>query len=177
MFWVWLAIAIITTVARAMKKRSGEQAEQRRDAPEQSESGNKPMTFEELLREIQTAKNPAPPKQIQPAQPIKSYVPPKSYDVDYDEDIGEEEKDYETVTTYDYSKSNEVYEQAKAEAFNRKSLEETLKVEDTEVKFGHFKGYESQEKENVLQSYVKELADPDGFKKAFIMSEILKRKF
>jgi len=70
-----------------------------------------------------------------------------------------------------------LYEKAKQEAFNRASLEETMKIEDTVVRFGQFKGYQQDKEVNVLAEYVKDLQDPAGFKKAFILSEVLNRKF
>ena len=52
-----------------------------------------------------------------------------------------------------------------------------MKLEDTVVKFGQFKGYQQDTKVNVAAAYVKDLQDPEGFRKAFILSEILNRKF
>ncbi len=70
-----------------------------------------------------------------------------------------------------------MYEQAKKQAFNRPSLEETMKVEDTVVSFGRFKAFEQEKKRDLLGEYLAELRDPEGFKKAVVMNEILQRKF
>ena len=69
------------------------------------------------------------------------------------------------------------YEQAKSQAFERPSLEESMKLEDTVVKYGQFKGYQQVSHTSFLAEYIKELKDPKGFKKAFIMSEIIQRRF
>jgi hypothetical protein len=131
------------------------------------------MTFEELLREIQSSKTPETPKQIQPARPIQ---PAKPYEVDYDDDLEEEAKDLETIPTND-SRSYEVYENAKKQAFSRPSLEETMKLEDTIVRYDHFKGYDEAPKNTIANDIIRDFKDPEGFKRAFIMSEILKPKF
>jgi hypothetical protein len=81
---------------------------------------------------------------------------------------------------YDYrqhDKVYETYEEAKRQAFNRPSLEETMRVEDTVVKFGKFKAFEQATERDLMAEYLKEFQDPEGFRKAFVMSEILQRKF
>lgn len=122
----------------------------------------KALTFEELLREITEGKEQK-----------------ETEVVDYDDDLKEEIEQVEKVN-YDYQKKDsiyQVYDDAKALAFNRASLEETMKLEDTEVKFGRFKGFEMEEKENLLEKYLADLKDPEGFKKAVVMGEILNRRF
>jgi hypothetical protein len=181
-FWIWLIAIVAMFLARAMRKApQGPQAPERPAQTDHDESGNKPMTFEELLREIQQAKTPpkpaAPAPEIQTRPSYKSVPEAKSYDVDYDEEIEEEEKDLETIPAYSDNRATEVYENAKRDAFQRKSLEETMKLEDTEVKFSHFKGYDDVPKKSAANDILKDFTDPEGFKKAFIMSEILKRKF
>lgn len=181
-FWIWLIAIVAMFVARAMRKppQGPPAPDQPRSADDDSPPDNKPITFEELLREIQQAKTPPKPAprapQMQTRPSYKPAAPPKSYEVDYDDDIEEEEKDLETIPASD-DRSTAVYENAKREAFQRKSLEETLKLSDTDTKFSHFKGYDEVPQKNVAKDILKEFADPEGFKKAFIMSEILKRKF
>lgn len=168
-FWIWVVVIVITMIARVVKKK---EPARRPPAPEpdRRQSGesddSKPMSFEELLREIQAAKN----------QPVTSTPHQR---VDYDDDLQEEAKSLEGT---DYStpwseKSNEIYEKAKAEAFFRPSLEETLKLEDTVIRFGQFKGYQQADRVSAASELAMEIRNPSGFKKAFIMSEILKRRF
>lgn len=165
-FWIWVIIIVITLIARATKKKAPQSPTTFDSSP--TDDPSKPVSFEDLLREIQASKIPKP--QPQPA---------KSYDFeDYDDEIEEEVKPIEKPDfTYNEDKIYETYENAKRDAFNKASLEETMKVEDTVVRFGQFKGYQQVEDVNPLSDYVKELKDPNGFKKAFIMSEILNRKF
>ncbi len=165
-FWIWLAIIVITFLARAGKKKK-EGPVETADEEEQP----KPISFEDLLREIQASKEPAKPKPAPAPQP--RYV-------DYDDDLPEETKPLETIRP-DYRSDDsiyETYEKAKKEAFNRQSLEETAKLEDTVVRFDAFAKYKKRKDEKVLIShYLRDFQDPEGFKKAFVMSEILKRKF
>jgi hypothetical protein len=170
-FWIWLIIIVVTFLARAFKKKPQDQqptsyGEETR-SPEPSQ---KPISFEDLLREIQATKAPQQPKP----------VPQKTIEyVDYDDDLEEEVTQVERVDykQRDQDKTYDTYEKAKQAAFNRPSLEETMKVEDTVVKFGQFKGYQQDTEVNVLAEYVKELQNPAGFRKAFILSEVLSRKF
>lgn len=164
-FWVWVIIIVITLIARANKKKEPQ------SPPFDPSTGNdpsKPISFEDLLREIQAAKAPKPVAQ-----------PAKSNEIDYDDDLEEEAKPIERPE-FAYSDDHiyETYEKAKREAFSKASLEETMKVEDTVVRFSQFKGYQQVEQPtNRLAEYIQELRDPEGFKKAFIMSEILGRRF
>jgi hypothetical protein len=170
-FWIWLIIIVATILSRVMKKS----AQRRNSSPQQpapdseyDRSPGKSLTFEELLREIQESKTPSKPivaeKRGEPQQPSK---PIKSYELDYDDDIKEEQQ----------NRSYEIYEKAKAEAFHRPSLEETMKLEDTVMKYSHFKEYDDTSQKTLAREILRDFKDPEGFRKAFIMSEILKRKF
>jgi hypothetical protein len=168
-FWIWLIVIVVTLIARATKKKPQEMGSEGNPRPSQPDFNTKPMTFEELLREIQTSKAPAPP-------PIPSR---KAEYEDYDDDLETEEKDLEKPD-YNYRNEDsiyETYEKAKREAFVKPSLEDTVKLQDTIVRFDQFKGYQHIEARNQGAEILKEFHDPEGFKKAFIMSEILKRKF
>jgi hypothetical protein len=181
-FWIYVIIAIIYGISRALKKPENQPkdvADPRPDRPVNYDQtpppGQRPkaMTFEELLKEITEAKQPP-----QPTYETKRHQP--EY-VDYDDDIKEEAEDLEEVSYEkryrEEERANAVYEEAKRQAFNRPSLEETLKVSDTNVQFGKFKVFEEQQSRNVLEDYTKDLQDPSGLKKAVILTEILNRKF
>ena len=111
------------------------------------------------------------------AQQTPSKPSSKPAYVDYDDDLEDEEKDLETVSYNRDDKVREVYEQAKKQAFERPSLEETLKLKDTEVKFGRFKAFEAENQRNLLEEFTRDFQDPEGLNKAFVMSEILNRRF
>lgn len=161
---IWIIIGIIYLISRSRKKQQPPV-----QAPEEyePESTAKPVSFEELLKEIQGAKTLKP----QP-KPVQQYT-------DYDENLEEEEKDLEK-TDYSYRDQDQIYEtyeKAKKEAFHRPSMEETLKLENTVVKFGQFKGYEQDTQPALAAEFARDLRDPANFRKAFILSEILNRKF
>ena len=173
---IWIIIGIIYLFSRRKKTEAPPPRRQQTIEPEETEvpSGPSPKTFEELLREIQGMKEPAPI----PAKRIEVIKPEPDF-VDYDDNAGDQKEDLEEVRR-DYRKEDniyQVYEDAKSQAFLRPSLEETVKLEDTIVRFKQFKGYEKTSRVNFANEVLKEFKDPQGFKKAFIMSEILRTKF
>jgi hypothetical protein len=183
-FWIYIIIAVIYVLSRALKKpESAAPKHPERRTVRPGEAGQvepsrpRPLTFEELLREITEAKQPVKPYTPQ-AEPFRPQ--PRSEVVDYDDELAEEEQDLETIQP-DYRKKeeqfNNIYEDAKRQAFERPSLEETMNVRDTVMEFGKFKSFDQKKKTNLLQEYTKDLKDPAGLKKAFVLSEILNRKF
>lgn len=130
-----------------------------------------PKSFEELLREIEGSKTPAP------APRMERRLEPEPEVVDYDDNLGEENQE---EIRRDYQKEDriyQVYEEAKSKAFERPSLEETLKLEDTVVRFKQFEGYEKEVQKNEANEFLQELRNPQSFRRAFVLSEILKSKF
>jgi hypothetical protein len=176
-FWIIVGLIYIISKARGKQKKQAESQDERAEP-----SQDRPVSFEDLLREIQQAKNPKaePPVQQRPAlQPSTAQRPSKPYDYkDYDDDIEEEER--REIVQPDYKSDDkiyDVYEEAKKQAFIKPSLEESMKLEDTIVRFDHFKEYRQEKVATRGMGFLKEFKDPEGFKKAFIMSEILKTKF
>jgi hypothetical protein len=177
-FWLYIIFLVIVFLVRVLKKGKEETenhpAKPQRREPDQRGGRQvaerpKALTFEELLREITEAKESAKP----------TYRPEPKSVVDYDDDIPEEEQDLETADPGYRKKDSvyEIYETAKTQAFYRPSLEETMNVQNTVIEFGKFKAFETTEGRNILYDYTKDLMDPDGLKKAFVLTEILNRKF
>jgi hypothetical protein len=172
-FWLYIIIAVIYVLSRALKKPESNAGNP--PPPERPGNSNpfpsreKPLSFEELLKQITEANEPR--KTV--------YQPQESQVIDYDDDLQEEQRSLETVTD-DYRKTDnvyQVYEDAKSQAFLRPSLEDTLKVTDTDMRFGKFKEFQQVNQRNLLEDYTKEFRDPEGLKKAVVMAEILNRKF
>jgi len=173
---VWIVIGLVYLFARKKKKpvaptptRSVESYDEYRTPAFPS----KPMTFEDLLKEIEGSKKP---------EFIPKPIPESVYEVpsvnNYDEKIVEK-KPLED-TNYDYRKHDTIYEtydNATKYAFVKPSLEETMRLEDTIMRFKPFKEYELDPKQKFRKDLLNELKNPQSFKKAFIMSEILQRKF
>lgn len=181
-FWLYVIIAVIFVLGRLFKKsnqptRSGnvprERQPERTSTPE-----SRPLTFEELLREITESKSTTPKPSYSPPKPVQTQK--KSPYVDYDDDLKEEAEDLEDVD-YDYRKKDKdyynVYEEAKKQAFLRPSLEETPNLQENELKYTKFKEFSRERKRTILDEYVEELRSPSGFKKAIVLSEILKPRF
>ena len=189
-FWIYLVLAIIYIVSRAMKKAENQAPEAQDKTPSRqadrartaSTERPKALSFEDLLREITEAKQPQKALSQQPAR--TEYA--KSEVIDYDDQLQEEARDLEVVD-YDRRKSdyerrkeerrNVDYEDAKRMAFNRPSLEETMRLKDSSVQFEKFKEFQVDEKPDLLDQYTKEFRDHEGLKKAVVLSEILARKF
>jgi hypothetical protein len=182
-FWLYVLIAAIYVLTRFFKKP----AQQPKDIPDFDPAKpvkkfdaptvkpgvppSKTLTFEELLKEITASKTPPKPQ-------------PKTEYVDYDDEIAEEIpqkdeiQDLEDVE-YDYKRDKVAveYEQAKRSAFMRPSLEETLNIKDTDTRFEKFKAFETATQSNLVDRYLTDFYDPEGLRKAIVMSEILQRKF
>jgi len=166
---IWIVLGIIYLVSRARKKQVPDSTA----APVEDYREDKPVTFEELLKEIQATKAPEPQAEKQ-LEPVAEYQTK-----DYDDDLRDEKEPLEQ-TDYNYKDHDtiyETYEKARQEAFLRPSMEETMKLENTIVRFGQFKGYEQQIRPSLAKEYGRELQDTTNFRKAFILSEILNRKY
>lgn len=191
-FWLYVIIGVIYLISQ-VRKKSREQMPQGKPAskptsqagtpttPWKSEttstqpaSSQKPMTFEELLREITEGKASKEPTYEEP------YKQPEY--IDYDDDIEDEEEAVleesrgETFTDYRQTDTFKLFEDAKNYDYEANSLENTLKLESVDMRFGKFKEFETENQRNLLEEYTADLRDPDGFKKAVILSEILNRR-
>jgi len=171
---IYIIIGIIYFLFNRLKKKNPEEQEVERPTDQQPDSNRpRPVSFEELLREITEGKQP---QSTPPAFESKYRQPePEPTYVDYDDNIEIEEKSLEKVN-FDQERTNEIYENAKKMAFNRPSLEESLKLSDVNTTFGKFKEFEVTADRNILLDYIKDLRDPKGLKKALILSEVLNRK-
>jgi hypothetical protein len=173
--WFYIVVGIIYLVVTILKKKKdpaqGGSEPSGRDPQKPYSEQSKPLTFEELLREITEAK--------QPPKPV--YQAPQGREVvDYDDNIQDEEKNLEVTDENEYQRRSRVYkeyEDARVNAFERPSLEETMKVGNTVMEYKKFKEFEQVKKRNLLAEYTKDLQDREGLRKAFVLSEILTRKF
>ena len=171
----YIVLGIIYFLFNRLKKKKPAE-DQDADSPQRPlpPSGPKPMTFEDLLREIQEAKQPTSRPPVERQREYEKPKPQPQY-VDYDDDLEEEAKSLEK-TSFDDERSNQVYDDAKKLAFTRPSLEETMKLGDVKTSFGKFKEFEKQQDSGVLVDIIRDLKDPKGFRKAFLLSEVINRK-
>ena len=177
-FWLYVIIGIIYLVSRLRKKQAEQPPEPSQSLPKRDEEvPERPMTFEELLREITEGKTEKKPEPIAPSR--RPVYEQKTQEATQ-EVIPETEIDDLEEVEYDYKKQDtiyEKYEEAKRQAFQRASLEETMTLGQTDMKFGKFKEFETKSNLDLLSAYLSDFKDPEGLKKAIVMSEILKRKF
>lgn len=174
----YIILGIVYFIFNALKKKKAD--DQANDPPPPARpDGHKPqpVSFEDLLRELTEGKtrqetSPTEQRQFDQRPPVSRQQP--AY-VDYDDDLEEEAKSLEKVS-FDDERSNKAYEEAKKMAFYRPSLEETMKIENVDTTFGRFKEFDSKQEKSPLADFVKDLRDPKGFKKAFILSEVLQKK-
>jgi hypothetical protein len=176
-FWLYVIVGLIYLISR-FRKKSAEQSdapgdletrEQNQPRPNNNPTEPRQLTFEELLREISQGKSEPKTERKTPAKPYYSY----------EDEVFEEDQDLDDVNI-DYRKEDKTvaaFEDAKRQAFFRPSLEETMNVQDTDMRFGKFKEFELQKSRNLMHEYLIGLNDPEGWKKAVVMSEILQRKF
>jgi hypothetical protein len=177
--WIYIIIGLIYFLSKFLKKSEQPPVEtpdpmRRRatgsgPAPVESERP-KPLTFEELLREITEGK--------QPPKPVFQPAPYRKYET-FDENLEDEARSLENVTENDRDDAAilKSYERANSQVPLRSSLEETLSLKDTVMDFGKFKVFEEQKKRNLAIEYFKIFRNREGIKQAVVMSEILKRKF
>jgi hypothetical protein len=178
-FWLYVIVGVIYLISR-LRKKPAEQTDFPEYGPEnpvpkppQGQPGRvdtsapRQLTFEELLQEITETKAEKKPL---------AEVPNESYEEVLVEEVDREEK---TVSKNIYRDDQivQAYEEAKRQAFLRPSLEETMDILKTEVKYGRFKEFEKEAHQNLVEVYLADFKDPAGLRKAVVMSEILKRKF
>lgn len=188
-FWIYVIVAIIYLVSKVLRKsnsQTGKPAPRNRPQHTEEETDQlPPMTFEDLLREITEGKKKRaempPPSPVSPPPPAQKPDVPRY--INYDELEEEEEESLERV---DYDREREaatlqVYERAKRDVALKSSLESSLG--SLQSSLGNLQATTptstvKREKRNLLlEEYIRELKSPSGFKKAVVMSEILKPKF
>jgi hypothetical protein len=171
----YIILGIVYFIFSRLKKKPNQEAEyEEGDAPESSSDKPRPVSFEDLLREITEAKQQPKPQ----TRPLETSTPDGSMEqspayADYDDEIEDEVEVFERQRQ-EQERVSQVYEQAKKQAFSRPSLEETLQFKEIEVTTGRFKSFDK--KIRTSNSYLKDFKDRAGFKRAFIASEILNRK-
>jgi hypothetical protein len=180
-FWIYIVIGVIYFLSRLLKKPeqasgdmpNGLPQETRRRAESQQPVGEAPrqLTFEELLREITEGKQ----AQRRVPEPEVIVAPRESYE----KDLGDEARSLEEVEFNEAESARKwkPYEEVPVRSWERKSLEETMRLEDTVVDFRKFEAFQQRNQQKSLDSYIKIIRNPESLKQAVVMSEILKRKF
>ncbi|MBL3658648.1 hypothetical protein [Fulvivirga sediminis] len=151
---VFVAIAIISRVLKSAKKKQSSQAPKRTANRTSSQNVEKTKTFEELLREFTGEANSS--------EPSSRELP----ELEIDEFDHEEEERVE-----------ETYRKSINAAKDLKTLDEQVDLEDIPTKSQYFSEYDQKEENSVASEILQSLKDPNGARKAVILSEILNRKY
>jgi len=183
-FWIYVAIGAIYFLSRFFKKPeegAGEVPETPQTQKRKPVDAGVPrpetrqLTFEELLREITEGKEaqrkPAPEPELE-LEPVPAYEK-------YEQELAEEDKSLEEVSFNEADRAVrwKSYEEIPPRTEERRSLEETLRLEDTKVDFGKFAAFENTQRKKLLDDYIKLIRNPQSLRQAVVMSEILKPKF
>src|SRR5688572_30270453 len=155
-FWIYIVIGVIYFLSRLLKKPEQASSEapepqtpQRRSTgqtPQPAANTPRPLTFEELLREITEG------KQAQKRQP----EPVSEYE-SYEKDLGDEARSLEEVNVDEEEVVTrwKPYEEIPVRASERRSLEETLKLSDTVMDFRKFDVFEQRHQNRLLDDYLR----------------------
>lgn len=164
---IWIIGLLIYFYAQSRKaKKQVPEAEE----PSSQPRPGKTITFEDLLREIQQSRQPEPAPVPPPARTPEV--------IDYDEDLREEAEPIEVIPAKNRQEEvTAVYEEAKRAAFQRASLEETVKLQEIPSLPGKFKEYEQVSRPAIAAAIAEDLRSPESARKAFILSEVLNRRF
>lgn len=177
--WIYVIIGVIYLLTRLFKKPvEGAGEAQETQEPEMRRTRTQPpptevprqLTFEELLREITEGKQARPP-QREP-EPVYEQLEP------YEKELGDEARSLERVDFDEVEAATrwKPYEEIPV-VTERKSLEETMLLEDKKIEFGKFESFERKDQSRLLHNYIMLMRNPESLKQAIVMSEILKRKF
>lgn len=170
-FWIYIIIGIIFFLSKMLKRAEQpgqpdsppERPQGRRPRPVESTSpeSSRPLTFEELLREITEGKTIAKPEpQPLPSEPLEGVME----EAQSLEEIRDEEED---------ARAFKAFEEARRQA----SLAESVEARDKTSDSGRFKAFETRKESRLLNTYIALARNPQTLKQAVVMSEILKRKF
>jgi hypothetical protein len=183
-FWLYVILGVVYLLSQLRKKsKAGQELPNAPPSPRKAasqptnprtyeskpETAAKPITFEDLLREITEAK-------AKPAEPASPYPMPDYPSYEEDEYLEKEDVEKEEVTYKTYEPIYKQYEEAKYKDYTKESLEETMKLENVNMNFGKFKEFETAKHESLLDLYTRDLKDSAGIKRAVVLSEILGRK-
>lgn len=171
-FWYWIIGLVIYFFLQKKKKDvsepEGENSPDSAPLPQQGRTG-RPVTFEDLLRDIQSKRAPEPAREPEPEFDYE--------DFDDEPETVPPSQPLEQVEFQHKDSLYSSYEKARKDAFQHESLEETVKLEDTDVRYSRFKEYEKDERPAYVQELAREFADREKLRKAFILKEILDRKY
>ncbi len=170
--YIYLALAIIYFIARALKPAKkakppvGRQTMEEEESAPSAPSGERPLSFEELLKEF-TGQKQSKPSPRQEEKSEKETV-----------EVAMTDNEYRTYDEYDDYKTGEYaqYEQQYKPARELKTIDEQVSLEEPIEKA--FEEYEIQQEGLIrAKKYRDLLTSQDTLKDAIILREILQPKY
>ena len=157
--FLYIIFAVIALLSRLFSKKNKRPAPKGNPTPS-GQPGQRPPTFEELLREF-TGAGPATEIEEEP-EPVT------------EETVFQPKERYSPVSDRE---ARETYERSIQEANMPRAKDRKPKPEQPRKKLDHFKNYKLEDEESELAAFSKRLRSPRGAKEAFILSEIFNRKY
>ncbi len=156
--YLYLAFAVIYIISRVLKGRGKQNIPQKRSQnpsndPSQQPRRKKGFSFEDIIKEFEKSLGEQQEEEVFPAEEIRHQKPAP-------------------VPVVETTKKSNKYEQFEGTSFKQRRSETTSKqglklVPDDKYAI----------KDKVAVDYVNELQTPEDFKRAFVLSEIINRKY
>jgi len=171
-FWVYILFGLIYFITRSFGKKKQKKQPQNSSRPQprkrqgSKESEERPLTFEELLKEVTG----------------QSSLPNRGEEEEPEFEEIEEEVEYKPLVTPE----EEGRKRSFADAESKKIYEESIKraqsssepIEfERDIHFLKNHGEENQEESEIVKDIKRTLQNPSEARKAIILSEILNRKY
>lgn len=175
--YIYIALALIYFLSRAVRKKKPSQPPPRRQGSTTQQGGNpnsdgeRPMTFEDLLREFTGQKEvPTNQRRVEEYEDLNTVVSEEDQYMDSEEEMV---KSYDMANDGTYMSYEDVY----GYSDNVKTLDEQVSLNAPKKK--RFERYQVKEDENIhiAQRYRELLTDGEGIRDAIILKEILDRKY
>lgn len=166
---LYIVIGIFYFISKAMKKKpTPPPPVKRREANDTGGAPQRPMTFEELLKEFTQV-----PEEEVPAKPEVVVAAP-SYEAPV---VRNYEEAYVPKYNFADDDAKRIYEESQRMAATTQRLA-NAKVEEDALRFKEYQRKTKTEQENPIAASIRQmLQDPNEAKKAVVLAEILNRKY
>jgi len=169
---IYIIFGLVYLLMRVIKNRNAPKEQEEGEVEQQPRPKTKPITFEDLLKELSGVEEVEKPKP-QPQPVPKPLVKEEAYDHPFAK--ANKKKQNKGAFSYDDKPNTrfEKYRDAKP-----LSLEEKYKTTAIKDRKDEFDSKYHKEEEHTMADDVREsLRSPSDIKKAFVLSEVLQRKF
>lgn len=174
--YLYLALAVIYIISRILKARKQSPPQQQQRAPQQQQRAPQHQRPQQRTQMTETKKQPKPRKAFSFDDILREFEKNLAGE-DFEEEkaLPVEEINYEKETHYpttEPEKALNPYESFEGTTYESPKIAE--RKEQSEV-FSRSEKYNI--KEDIVNNYKEMLQDPEGFKNAIVLSEIINRKY